>query len=191
LATATTVVDPPFSRAVISLACWQAAQGAVKQSIEIKQSTRSACGRRVGEKPGDWREDGQARKGAQHTEAVLVLETILGSDTSTDDPVRVALAEAIADGALREEKRTELGQRRDGEGTGAQRNTCNPFPDVHSRPSTRARLTAVKLMNHKHKEIRRVRKTTAGTRGDTVYVCVWGRQTETFNQLCWERTSKE
>ena len=34
------------------------------------------------------------------THAVLVLETILGSDTSTHDPVGVALDEAVADGAL-------------------------------------------------------------------------------------------
>jgi hypothetical protein len=36
----------------------------------------------------------------QAVHAVLVLETILGSDTSTHDPVGVALDEAVADGAL-------------------------------------------------------------------------------------------
>ena len=35
------------------------------------------------------------------TEAVLVLETILGSDAGTNDPVGVALNEAVADGAWR------------------------------------------------------------------------------------------
>lgn len=39
------------------------------------------------------------------TNAVLELQTILGSDTGADDPVGVALREAIADGAFRGEKK--------------------------------------------------------------------------------------
>lgn len=124
--TATTAVAPPFSRASISLWCWQAAQGA--QIQEIKQSTvvwsethdsqhatkfkkatktgegqtererRDTAGRRrrtVAKGPRFWTTKGQSGR----TEAVLILETILGSDAGADDPVGVDLTEAVADGA--------------------------------------------------------------------------------------------
>lgn len=99
------MVDPPFSRAVISLACWQAAQGEVKQRDEIKQSeggekkflvrvctTMEKCDQTV-------TLPFSAKAQLKRTHAVLVLETILGSNTGTNDPVGVALNEAIADGA--------------------------------------------------------------------------------------------
>lgn len=43
---------------------------------------------------------GEAEGRDQAIHAVLVLETIFGSNTGTNDPVGVALNEAIADGAL-------------------------------------------------------------------------------------------
>jgi hypothetical protein len=54
---------------------------------------------RFDQSPPSWAWNANPEPGKIRTEAVLVLETILGSDAGTDDPVGVALDEAIADGA--------------------------------------------------------------------------------------------